>query len=283
MSFTIAQAKALAESLIDEDIEDADALLWGKECLQNKIGSHAWAEDVTEYDATANKWYSLPSDFWRVVGVSKSIGSPEDLAITIAGSSGAVTYGYRVSALNYNGESLACTEVTVTTGNAVLSSSNYNSLNWSDLTGATGYNVYRTTCGSTSHVIGLIGDNKTTSTLDDNGIVADANQAVPTDDSTDSEYSNYTIRNRKIRFEDGNIYVLVYTVYPAVTSVSESLTILDAYMYPIAAFIASRYRSKDDSDDADAARWMAECEHNIAYILDEAELNNTALQVVESW
>lgn len=75
------------------------------------------------------------------------INAPGSLTVTPTGTTGATTYGYRVSALTAFGESLACTEVTTTTGNATLSGSNYNALLWSAVTGAASYNVYGRTAG----------------------------------------------------------------------------------------------------------------------------------------
>jgi len=60
MSFTIGDAKTLANSWTDESISDANALIWGNEFIQNEVNSRAWAEATAEFEATADTWYDLP-------------------------------------------------------------------------------------------------------------------------------------------------------------------------------------------------------------------------------
>jgi len=71
-----------------------------------------------------------------------ALTTPVGLAITPTGSAGTTTYSYRISAFNSAGESLACTSVATTTGNATLNATNYNALAWTATAGATGYNVW---------------------------------------------------------------------------------------------------------------------------------------------
>lgn len=71
-----------------------------------------------------------------------ALTTPVNLSVTPTGAAGTTPYSYRVSAINANGETLACVSVATTTGNATLSASNYNALNWDDVTNATGYVVY---------------------------------------------------------------------------------------------------------------------------------------------
>jgi hypothetical protein len=68
--------------------------------------------------------------------------------LTGVGVAGTTTYGYKVTALNGNGESLASTEKTITNGNATLSASNFNALFWDPVPGAASYNVYGRTAAS---------------------------------------------------------------------------------------------------------------------------------------
>lgn len=77
-----------------------------------------------------------------VASTYTALTTPVNLSITPTGTTGSTTYAYRVSAINASGETLACVTVTTTTGNATLSSTNYNALNWDDVTNATGYVVY---------------------------------------------------------------------------------------------------------------------------------------------
>lgn len=70
-----------------------------------------------------------------------SLNAPENVVVTNFGTPGATTYVYYVSACNSAGET-TCATVTTTTGNATLSSSNFNRITWNKVWGATGYKVY---------------------------------------------------------------------------------------------------------------------------------------------
>ena len=74
--------------------------------------------------------------------VFTALTTPTNLAITPTGTPGSTHYSYRVSAYNATGETLSCTSVETTTGNAVLSSTNYNVLAWTAVSNAVGYNIY---------------------------------------------------------------------------------------------------------------------------------------------
>ena len=69
--------------------------------------------------------------------------TPVISSITQTGTPGAVTYYYRVSAILSSGETSASPELSTTTSNATLSGTNYNVVTWGAVSGATGYNVYR--------------------------------------------------------------------------------------------------------------------------------------------
>jgi hypothetical protein len=99
---------------------------------------------------------------------TSALGTPTGLAIVPTGTTGATTYGYRVTALGGGGESLAQTEVQNATGNATLSGVNYNALSVTPVTGASGYVWYRTTGGATQGKIGT----STTTTFNDTGLAA---------------------------------------------------------------------------------------------------------------
>ena len=71
-----------------------------------------------------------------------ALATPANLTVTPTGATGATRYSYRVSGFNASGETLAIASVAITNGNATLDTTNYNALNWNDLAGATGYNVY---------------------------------------------------------------------------------------------------------------------------------------------
>lgn len=104
-----------------------------------------------------------------IVG-STALSVPGGVTVTPQGTPGAATYGYRVSATGGNGETTAATEVTTATGNATLSVTNFNRVQWSAVTGASGYYVYRTTGGATQGRIGFVAAG--TLQFDDTGLAA---------------------------------------------------------------------------------------------------------------
>ena len=65
----------------------------------------------------------------------------------------------------------------------------------------------------------------------------------------------------KIRFSSAGTHMLTYRTLPAIrASVDETLPLPETFLGPLSYFIASRFRSQDDSEDPDAQRWMAECD-----------------------
>ncbi len=81
------------------------------------------------------------------ITVSK-LATPTGVAVAPVGTAGATTYGYRISAINNNGQTLAAATAQTTTGNATLSSTNYNQITWNAVSGATAYKVYGRTASS---------------------------------------------------------------------------------------------------------------------------------------
>ena len=82
-------------------------------------------------------------------GINKcpALVTPTGVTVVPQGATGATAYGYRVSALNQQGETLASSTVSIANGNAVLSASNFNRISWS-AQNATYYKVYGRTSGS---------------------------------------------------------------------------------------------------------------------------------------
>lgn len=76
------------------------------------------------------------------ITVYTALTTPVSLAVVATGTTGSTAYSYRVSAFNAQGETLACTAVNIANGNATLSSTNYNKLDWTAVTNAVGYNIY---------------------------------------------------------------------------------------------------------------------------------------------
>jgi len=279
LSFTLTNCKALVDSWTQEAVSNADLLLWGRECLRDNIPSRLWLENTKLFRTSAKKFNNLPPDFVSLVSLFVSIGYPTGLTVTPTGTAGTTTYGYRVTAISSDNETIACTEVKATTGNATLTAINYNALSWTAVTGASSYAIYRTTGGTTQGLIGTA----TTTTFNDTGLAGDG-ESVPIEDTTGIKYTNFTIRNRKISFFDADTYAMSYIARPTVANITDNVPLIDACEYAIAKYIASRYRSAEDPDDADASRWMQEFYNSIANLINENELDsNDSFQTKAVW
>jgi hypothetical protein len=125
----------------------------------------------------------------RVAGSQLSTGSlyigilttPSAPTVQQQGTPGSTTWGYKVSALDENGETLASSESQITDGAATLNVTDYNTISWSAVTGAANYKVYRSTAGGTPATTGKIATTQDL-TLDDTGL--SANDAEPTENTT---------------------------------------------------------------------------------------------------
>lgn len=106
---------------------------------------------------------------------TSALGVPTGVVVAPQGTTGAATYGYRVTALGGGGESTGATEGTTATGNATLSGANFNRVTWNAVTGASGYAIFRTTGGGTQGRIGSVAAGVLT--FDDTGLTASG--AVP--------------------------------------------------------------------------------------------------------
>lgn len=82
--------------------------------------------------------------------VSPSSGGP-----TCPGGTGATTYSYQVSCLGGFGETTATSVVTINNGNATLSATNFNQLQFRPGLGCVSYKVYRTAGGATQGSLGI--------------------------------------------------------------------------------------------------------------------------------
>lgn len=75
MSFTISDARTLAESWTDEILEDDQILEWGNEFVRKKVNDKLWQTSTEAYaNSIANTWYTLPADFSRSIGAEDSNG-----------------------------------------------------------------------------------------------------------------------------------------------------------------------------------------------------------------
>lgn len=114
------------------------------------------------------------------------LASPSAPTITNGGTAGTVSYSYAVTAYDGVGETLASSNGTTSTGNAALSATNYNTITWTEIPGATKYKVYRTATSGTPATTGLIATVTATANgttfLNDTGLAASG--TVPTVNST---------------------------------------------------------------------------------------------------
>ena len=78
--------------------------------------------------------------------------TPVGLAVTPTGGTASTAYSYRIAAFNSRGETLAGSSVSIVNGVATLSSTSYNALAWTAVTGASGYNVYGNKASGIGHV-----------------------------------------------------------------------------------------------------------------------------------
>jgi hypothetical protein len=107
------------------------------------------------------------------------IDSPVMGAASTADSGGTLaagTYGYLVTALNANGETLASSEALITTTGATSS----NTINWAAVTGATGHKVYGRTPNWETYVVAL-GE---VTTWTDTGAIAPSTNQPPSQNTT---------------------------------------------------------------------------------------------------
>lgn len=121
-----------------------------------------------------------------VASVFTALTTPTGLAVTPTGTTGSTNYSYRVSAFNSVGETLACISVATTTGNATLSSTNYNALTWNAVANATGYVIY----GRKNVASNGIGETKmttvTTNSYNDTGVDNPSVVILPQEGNTTS-------------------------------------------------------------------------------------------------
>jgi hypothetical protein len=85
-----------------------------------------------------------------------ALNSVDQPVVTHGGALGTTTYGYKVTATNVHGETIASVEGTSSLGNATLSATNYTLISWAAVAGAHGYKVYRTTGPGSGVLVGSV-------------------------------------------------------------------------------------------------------------------------------
>jgi hypothetical protein len=117
---------------------------------------------------------------WSLAAISfaPEIGTPSGTpTVTPVGVTGSTTYTYKITAIHATTfeESLASSVGTTTTGNATLSSANYNTISWSAVSGAGQYNIYRALNG----VYGFVGIAGSTTFNDIGAVDPDTSDTPP--------------------------------------------------------------------------------------------------------
>lgn len=118
---------------------------------------------------------SLETQIRRHLVELPALSDPSAPTIAPQGTTGATAYSYKVVALHAHGQTAASSAGSTATGNATLSSTNFNRLTWTAVTGATAYKLFRTAAGgsspTTTGLIGIVGD---VAQFDDTGLAGDS-------------------------------------------------------------------------------------------------------------
>ena len=116
------------------------------------------------------------------------LSAPTNVSVSNIGTPGSATWSYEVVALLFDGSHTEVSSVgTTSTGNDTLTGSNYNQITWDLVTGASGYDVYRTVVGTSPATTGKITPTPlqqgSGNGFDDTGLAGDSGSA-PTTNST---------------------------------------------------------------------------------------------------
>lgn len=127
---------------------------------------------------------------WTITNVTfaPGIAAPGGLGVANIGAAGATTYNYKITSIASESfeESLGSGIATTATGNATLSSTNFNRISWGAVSGAQEYNIYKAING----VYGFIGI-AVGLQFDDIGIPAETSETPPTDRNPFGSADNY--------------------------------------------------------------------------------------------
>lgn len=129
----------------------------------------------------------------------ETIGTPSGVTVTNVGTAGATTYGYRISAVNNVGETLASSSTTTTTGNATLTTSNFNRITWNRVQEASSYKIYGRTNGSELYMGTTTGLH-----FDDTGAITPSG-ALPASDTTKYDSSKVCLGTAMEYQSDGGV------------------------------------------------------------------------------
>lgn len=131
----------------------------------------------------------------------EELSTPAGVSVVSLGVTGATTYGYRITAVNYAGETLASATVTTSLGSSPLTSSNFNRIRWSRVDNASGYKVYGRTSGSE-----LFLSNVSDLYFDDFGSLSPSGN-LPIENTTGYNSSKVNLGTMFTTFTDGSVSV----------------------------------------------------------------------------
>lgn len=166
----ILASKIHMDTTIDETIMPS-MVEFGQNALEKYLVSQnifvpemsAFSSEITPFIASGVNSLALPSDFLRMVyfHITNQLPSP---VITLslgagAGTLGTGTYYYRVSATNATGETIPSTEVSL-----AITGPDDIKIDWTEVTGATGYKVYGRTTGAEKLIATVAGGSTVTYT-----------------------------------------------------------------------------------------------------------------------
>ena len=173
---------------------------------------------VTEVDFSVATAFTGGTSPALVVGSAPVIAAtPATPVITNGGTAGSTSYAYKISGFDgVVGTTAASSAGSTATGNATLSSTNFNIITETTVVGEQ-YNVYRTTGGSTQGLIGTFTSTATSTVFNDTGLAATG--TTPSTNTTGGDLLAST--STSAQFLTQTIYPLVrgngQTVYVTLT------------------------------------------------------------------
>ena len=286
MSFTISDAKVLAESWFDDTLDATLVLAWGNEFIRRIVSNRLWLDTTKAYAATV-----IPS---------------ADPTVSASGT-GTLTGVYlaKVTFVDADGA-----ESSPNAGIVTVTAASDAQIDWSAIPTRTGCTrkLYRTKAnGSVYYYVATIADATTTTYTD---TTADTSLTVPmniktrynlpttffrsvlVEDVNGDEYANYLIANRKMQFGSNGDYVLTYVPYPtaltAISGTGQEVSLPDALVYPMAEFLAFKHYNlviKDETSKAIANEYEQRFRLSLKNIYDEMEINSEteSFQVKLRW
>jgi hypothetical protein len=113
-----------------------------------QVDTHTFADAMTTFVQARDKLFIYNGEdnlrYWDGTAINEytAILTPTNLTVTPTGTTGSTAYSYEITAFNAYGETVATAATNTSTGNATLSTTNYNKLDWTASTNALGYNIY---------------------------------------------------------------------------------------------------------------------------------------------